>query len=186
MKTSMVILATVWTVTVHGVARAETISAIGPSAAVVLIDSTGKTAARAVSDNVMLVTVHPDVVAPALIRAIHGSDGRAASGWAAWQAGGSVLFSSPDCTMGAHLYSQAHPGLRSTTQVQTPEGIVLYVGAFGIPTTVPVRSILYDTGCSTVTVLATTDMHGYVYPHDYFTRRPAARGLAAAATLIVN
>jgi 2',3'-cyclic-nucleotide 2'-phosphodiesterase / 3'-nucleotidase len=36
----------------------------------------------------------------------------------------------------------------------------------------------------TVTVLATTDMHGYVYPHDYFTRRPAARGLAAAATLI--
>lgn len=36
----------------------------------------------------------------------------------------------------------------------------------------------------TVTVLATTDMHGQVYPHDYFTRRPAARGLAAAATLI--
>ena len=37
---------------------------------------------------------------------------------------------------------------------------------------------------TTVTVLATTDMHGYVYPHDYLTRKPAARGLAAAATLI--
>jgi 2',3'-cyclic-nucleotide 2'-phosphodiesterase/3'-nucleotidase len=36
----------------------------------------------------------------------------------------------------------------------------------------------------TVTVLATTDMHGYLYPYDYFTRQPAARGLAAAATLI--
>ncbi len=36
----------------------------------------------------------------------------------------------------------------------------------------------------TVTVLATTDMHGHVYPHDYLTRKPAARGLAAAATLI--
>jgi 2',3'-cyclic-nucleotide 2'-phosphodiesterase/3'-nucleotidase len=37
-----------------------------------------------------------------------------------------------------------------------------------------------------VTVLATTDMHGHVYPYDYFTRRPAARGLAAAATLIAE
>ena len=36
----------------------------------------------------------------------------------------------------------------------------------------------------TVTVLATTDMHGHVYPHDYISRKPAARGLAAAATLI--
>lgn len=36
----------------------------------------------------------------------------------------------------------------------------------------------------TVTVLATTDMHGYLHPYDYFTRQPAARGLAAAATLI--
>jgi 2',3'-cyclic-nucleotide 2'-phosphodiesterase/3'-nucleotidase len=36
----------------------------------------------------------------------------------------------------------------------------------------------------TVTVLATTDMHGFIYPHDYFTGRPATRGLAAAATLI--
>ena len=38
----------------------------------------------------------------------------------------------------------------------------------------------------TVTVLATTDMHGYLYPYDYFTRQPSARGLAAAATLIAE
>ncbi len=33
-------------------------------------------------------------------------------------------------------------------------------------------------------MLATTDTHGFIYPYDYFTRQPAARGLAAAATLI--
>ena len=36
----------------------------------------------------------------------------------------------------------------------------------------------------TVTVLATTDTHGHVLPYDYFTREKAARGLAAAATLV--
>ena len=36
----------------------------------------------------------------------------------------------------------------------------------------------------TVTFLATTDMHGHLLPWDYFTAKPAARGLAAAATLI--
>ena len=36
----------------------------------------------------------------------------------------------------------------------------------------------------TVTVLATTDMHGLVYPTTTSRRKPAARGLAAAATLI--
>jgi len=36
----------------------------------------------------------------------------------------------------------------------------------------------------TITVLATTDMHGFIYPHDYFTGKPAPRGLAAAATII--
>ena len=36
----------------------------------------------------------------------------------------------------------------------------------------------------TITVLATTDTHGAIYPYDYYTRQPAARGLAAAATLI--
>jgi 2',3'-cyclic-nucleotide 2'-phosphodiesterase/3'-nucleotidase len=37
-----------------------------------------------------------------------------------------------------------------------------------------------------VTVLATTDMHGHVYPYDYYTRRPAARGLGAVATLVAE
>jgi 2',3'-cyclic-nucleotide 2'-phosphodiesterase/3'-nucleotidase len=36
----------------------------------------------------------------------------------------------------------------------------------------------------TVTVLATTDLHGNLYPVDYVTDRPAARGLAKIATLI--
>jgi len=38
----------------------------------------------------------------------------------------------------------------------------------------------------TVTVLATTDTHGSVYPWDYFTRQAAPRGLAAAATLVAQ
>ena len=38
----------------------------------------------------------------------------------------------------------------------------------------------------TITVLATTDVHGSLYPYDYYTRQPAARGLAAAATLIAE
>jgi 2',3'-cyclic-nucleotide 2'-phosphodiesterase/3'-nucleotidase len=36
----------------------------------------------------------------------------------------------------------------------------------------------------TVSLLATTDMHGNLYPIDYFTDRPVARGLAKMATLI--
>jgi 2',3'-cyclic-nucleotide 2'-phosphodiesterase / 3'-nucleotidase len=36
----------------------------------------------------------------------------------------------------------------------------------------------------TVTILATTDVHGFIYPYDYFTAKPSARGLAAAASLI--
>ncbi|MDP2999494.1 MAG: 5'-nucleotidase C-terminal domain-containing protein [Bryobacterales bacterium] len=36
----------------------------------------------------------------------------------------------------------------------------------------------------TVTVLATTDLHGNIYPYDYYTARPADRGLAKLATLI--
>jgi 2',3'-cyclic-nucleotide 2'-phosphodiesterase/3'-nucleotidase len=36
----------------------------------------------------------------------------------------------------------------------------------------------------TVTVLATTDTHGHLYPWDYFTKEKAARGLAAASTLV--
>ncbi len=37
---------------------------------------------------------------------------------------------------------------------------------------------------TTITVLATTDMHGNLYPIDYVTDQPAARGLARMATLI--
>src|SRR5512140_1207873 len=36
----------------------------------------------------------------------------------------------------------------------------------------------------TITVLATTDLHGNIYPYDYYTARPADRGLAKLATLI--
>ncbi len=35
-----------------------------------------------------------------------------------------------------------------------------------------------------VTLLATTDLHGNLYPYDYYTARPADRGLAKLATLI--
>jgi 2',3'-cyclic-nucleotide 2'-phosphodiesterase/3'-nucleotidase len=38
----------------------------------------------------------------------------------------------------------------------------------------------------TVTVLATTDTHGFLYPWDYFTRQAAPRGMAAAATLVAQ
>ena len=38
----------------------------------------------------------------------------------------------------------------------------------------------------TVTVMATTDTHGALYPWDYFTRQAAPRGLAAAATLVAQ
>jgi 2',3'-cyclic-nucleotide 2'-phosphodiesterase/3'-nucleotidase len=37
---------------------------------------------------------------------------------------------------------------------------------------------------ATVTLLATTDLHGNIYPFDYFTGRPAERGLAKIATII--
>ena len=36
----------------------------------------------------------------------------------------------------------------------------------------------------TVTVLATTDTHSHLLPYDYFTKKKAARGLAAASTLV--
>ena len=85
-------------------------------------------------------------------RPIYGPDGREASGLATWQAGGGVLFTSPDCTTGAHVYSSSRAGVRATTQVQTRAGISLYVGAVGQATTVSVQSILYDTGCAPVVV----------------------------------
>lgn len=38
----------------------------------------------------------------------------------------------------------------------------------------------------TVTLLATTDTHGSLYPWDYYSRQPAPWGLAAAATLVAE
>jgi len=43
---------------------------------------------------------------------------------------------------------------------------------------------LHGDGRVQVTVLATTDIHGHLMPVDYFTNRPADRGLARVATLI--
>ena len=139
----------------NGVASAQsaggTVSSPSPTP-IVLVDSTGKVAARPLNETMVLVTVSSEIAAPALIRPIYDTDGRTASGLATWQAGGSVLFTSSDCTAGAHVYSSPFAGVRATTQVQTPAGIVLYVGAVGPATTVAIQSILYETGCATVTV----------------------------------
>jgi hypothetical protein len=120
--------------------------------AVALIDSTGKVVGHALTETVVLVTLQRDVTAPASIRAVYDNDNRIASGLASWQSGGSVLFTSPDCTNGAYVHGGAIAGVRAATQVQTREGIVLFAGAIGMPTTVEVRSILYDTGCSPIAV----------------------------------
>jgi hypothetical protein len=141
--------------TANGIARAQNTGAAGGPAspnAIVLVDSTGKVAARPLNETIMLVTIGSGVVAPALIRPIYGSDGRAASALATWQSGGSVLFMSPDCTAGAHVYSSIHAGVRATTQVQTSAGIMLYVGAVGPAITVAIQSVLYDTGCAPLTI----------------------------------
>ena len=140
--------------TANGIARAQSTGATGsPSPnSIVLVDSTGKAAARPLNDTIMLITFGGGVTAPAMIRPIYDSDGRMASGLATWHTGGSVLFTSPDCTTGAHVYSLPHAGVRAAAQVQTPTGIILYVGAIGPATTVAVRSLLYDTGCAPVAV----------------------------------
>jgi 2',3'-cyclic-nucleotide 2'-phosphodiesterase / 3'-nucleotidase len=47
--------------------------------------------------------------------------------------------------------------------------------------------ILASLGCGAelkITLLATTDLHGNLFPYDYYTAQPAARGLAKIATLI--
>ncbi|HEX9275113.1 MAG TPA: hypothetical protein VGA51_01790 [Casimicrobiaceae bacterium] len=119
---------------------------------IVLVDSTGNVAARPFNETIVLVDIGSGVAAPALIRPIYDPDGRTASGLATWQAGGSVLFTSRDCTAGAHVHGSPYAGVRATAQVQTPAGVVLYVGAVGTATTVVIQSILYDTGCAPVTV----------------------------------
>ena len=63
-----------------------------------------------------------------------------------------MLFTSPDCTAGAHVHGSSLAGMRATAQVQTRAGIMLYVGAIGNPSTVAIHSILYETGCAPVTV----------------------------------
>ena len=121
------------------------------TASVVLVDSTGRIAARSFAEGVVLVTDPASrVVAPASIRGIRGDDGRAASGLATWQSGGGVLFTSPDCSTGAHVYSSSGAGLRAASQVQTPNGVVLYAGAIGNATSAAIRSVLYDNGCQAV------------------------------------
>src|SRR3954470_10239295 len=108
----------------------------GLHAPVVLVDSTGKFAARPLSDSIMLVAANGgDVEAPALIRPIYDDTGREASGVATWQAGGSVLFTSPDCTTGGYVHSSPRAGVRAAAQVETPAGVVLYVGAAGTSAT---------------------------------------------------
>jgi hypothetical protein len=143
------------TLTANVVASAQSTRAAGSSAGsnpIVLVDSTGKVVARPLNETIMLITISTGIAAPALIRPIHDSDGRTVSALATWQAGGSVLFTSPDCTAGAHVYSSPHAGVRAATQVQTPAGIMLYVGAVGTAITVRIHSILYDNGCAPVTV----------------------------------
>jgi hypothetical protein len=138
-----------------GVASAQSTGVMGlPSSpnSVVLVDSIGKAVARPLNETIMLITIGPGVAAPALIRPIYDADGRTLSGLATWQSGGSVLFTSSDCTAGAHVYGSSSVGVRATTQVQTPAGIMLYVGTVGIASTVAIHSILYDTGCAPVTV----------------------------------
>ena len=55
--------------------------------------------------------------------------------------------------------------------------VLLLAGPATAPSAAPTEQV-------TITVLATTDVHGSLYPYDYYTRQPAPRGLAAASTLI--
>jgi hypothetical protein len=118
----------------------------------VLVDSTGKVAARPLTDTTMVVAVRPGLSAPSFIRPIYDAEGHVASGLATWGAGGSVLFESADCTTGAHVSSNERAGVRASAQVETPAGVVLYVGAIGDTRSVSVRSILYGSGCAPVSV----------------------------------
>jgi hypothetical protein len=122
-----------------------------PTRPVALVDSSGNAAGRPFTEAIVLVTLGA-VVAPANIRPIYGADGRTASGLATWHSGGSVLFTSADCTAGAYIHTSAHAGLRASTQVQTEAGIVLFAGAIGPSVTESIQSILYDTGCAPIVV----------------------------------
>jgi hypothetical protein len=130
---------------------ASAVAQAPPAGPIVLVDATGKVAARPLSDTLVLVTID-GISAPASIGPIYGEDSRTASGIATWRSGGSVLFTSPDCTSGAQVFSSSNAGVRATSQVETPDGVMLFVGAIGTPATVAVKSILYGSGCSPVTV----------------------------------
>ena len=136
----------------RGDAHAQGMPVAKSAASIALVDSSGKVAARPLNETIMLVTLGGGVVAPAQIRAIYGPDGRAASGLATWHSGGSVLFTSADCTTGPHVYSPTQAGVRGAAQVQIASGIVLFVGAIGPSFTEAIQSILYDSGCVTVAV----------------------------------
>jgi len=129
---------------------AEAQTANAPSVA--LVDSRGTIAGRPLSETIAFVTVRDGLVAPAAIRPIFDTDARTASGLATWASGGSVLYTSSDCSTGAYISTQMHAGARATSQVDIGGAIVLYVGAIGMPATVDVHSILYSTGCTARTV----------------------------------
>jgi hypothetical protein len=155
MKARVLGLSIAAAVAANGAAFAQEPAGTGPflsPTSIVLLDSTGAIAARALSETIMLVKLDNGIVAPALIRPAYEAGGRAMSGLAIWQSGGGVLFASSDCSLDAYVYSLPQPGVRAAAQVQTPAGIVLYVGAIGTASTVAVRSILYDTGCVQVSV----------------------------------
>jgi len=48
----------------------------------------------------------------------------------------------------------------------------------------PLLFLLLSADTTSLRILQTTDLHGYIHPYDYFAARPAPRGLAKAATLI--
>ena len=77
-------------------------------APIVLMDSTGRIAGRSLNETLMLVAVG-GVTAPASIRPIYGPDEKTVSGQATWQSGGSVLFTSSDCSRTAWCFSWAPP-----------------------------------------------------------------------------
>jgi hypothetical protein len=138
--------------TIIGMSAAVPAQTVGSEAPLALIDSTGKRAATPLGDAVVLVRVTADVRAPAFIRPIYDAEGRTASGLATWAGGGSVLFTSADCTTGPFVHTLVNPGLRAASQVETPQGTMLYAGVIGAPTTIEVRSILYPTGCAALRI----------------------------------
>ena len=151
----LLIVASVIAATVGGGSACADPASIGtstPSPPIVLLDSTGKIAARAFTDTMMLITVHPAVVAPAFMHPLYDADGRAASGLATWASDGSVLFTSADCSSGAHVFTSNHAGLRATSQVATSGGTILYVGAIATARSASIQSILYGNGCRAVIV----------------------------------